>query len=51
MKKFLNSEVFWFFLFMGIVTSLMWTRMSSHYDKVLEGTKYQVHKKDYRPGK
>ncbi len=48
MKKFLDKDALLFLIIIGILCGIIWYRTDKHYDKVLEGTKYQILKKDPR---
>lgn len=49
MKKIFKSDTFWILFIIFGFSALVWYRISHFYDKVLDGTKYQIHRKDYRP--
>ncbi len=48
LMKYLKSETFLFLVVIGGLCLFLWMKMNKHYNHVLDGTKYQIQKKDPR---
>jgi len=48
LMKIFKNETFLFLFVIGGLCLFLWIKMNKHYDEVLDGTKYQIQKKDPR---